>query len=1118
MATKHKPKKGVLSGLTDPQNIRSRSLDIGHGYFNPLADDVREFTMETDDDIDHTLISRKGSLDTDKAKKKGSRGFCQPSGTLPYIASNRDSLDRIAAHHNTTPSELMRLNKLATRMIFPGQELYVPDPNAPKAVSLSPNSPSIQEQKENDQVITNSSALSGTERPKDIPVIMMKEKSNDKTISTDTEMKGQKAAKRDPLVRSKSAPKPGRVIRQKQISIDSPVETEYFEKFLKINVKYITDGQGVVSGVLLVTPNAIMFDPNVSDSLVIENGADMYGIITPMDMVVSAAMYHDIAPMKEKNSNAEVYHAQNCPLARKKKKMDEVDGAVPAEKSSENVIEDETSMDNDDVVVNTNDENDRMYFDHCSCGIDTKQGDNADSENGNTKQGDDTDTGNGDMRQGDKTDTGNADTKQGDITAMENVDTKQADVLVAENDEVVNERHKQTEDELLEEIDKELKSDDKKIEESVQEKAACIDFHKSDENPSEQEHHVIELNSKCTDTDNQSQVIMDKQTSEMDVENVDGNKEAQKDVASLDTGDTSSLDKGSVESGIAEMNDTVMTDEHIDVVTETGHVITESSDFTPDISDTHQSGDVSEQNNSKALSEERAETCDREMDVSEIDEKVDNEGASDLNGESKKGITHVESIENNVQQKDEPRTPEDETHDSNSSKSEQDTHSSDPFVETDTKTKGKLCDEVDPKTETADNVDLNTAQSDEVTVDGQDDGEQRERTRSFVDFSSGLFSKEQEDPKSPIPDITEVIRDTSATLQEIERIKASARRIRITPRHRQKSDSEFEIDRKDRARKQLERLASWDTNYHAKSLYRELILRPKPMDEPPLYLCLKVGKPMKKTFSSSSAIESYSNKTKKPEYWFAVPRDRADHLYAFFVQWSPNIYGKEDPDAKEMGFVVLEEEDAPIEIVEDFFNDPVSKDWEIVTYEEAKRRLSLLEGEDLPLPELLNKSNVLDNEQVSKLMGELPPRVEGYSWSLIYSTYEHGFSLKTLYRSMDGYDSPVLLIVKDSDNFIFGALLSTPIKVSDHFYGTGETFLYTLLPEFKKYPWTGNNNFFVKGDFDSLAIGGGDGNFGLWLDGGIYHGSSHHCQTFENQSLSAKEDFVIQGLEAWGFV
>ncbi len=122
--------------------------------------------------------------------------------------------------------------------------------------------------------------------------------------------------------------------------------------------------QGVVSGTLLVTPNAIMFDPNVSDTLVIGHGADLYGtfkkapgleclncssfvavdflllhffsvgkennelkrkgekkltnrkigkrinaelcccvfvgMIAPMETVISAALYHDIAAMKLK--------------------------------------------------------------------------------------------------------------------------------------------------------------------------------------------------------------------------------------------------------------------------------------------------------------------------------------------------------------------------------------------------------------------------------------------------------------------------------------------------------------------------------------------------------------------------------------------------------------------------------------------------------------------------------------------------------------------------------------------------------------------------------------------------------------------------------------------------
>lgn len=53
-----------------------------------------------------------------------------------------------------------------------------------------------------------------------------------------------------------------------------------------------------MGGVLLVTPNAVMFDPNVSDSLVIEHGPESYGVIAPMEFVVNAAIYYDIAHMR----------------------------------------------------------------------------------------------------------------------------------------------------------------------------------------------------------------------------------------------------------------------------------------------------------------------------------------------------------------------------------------------------------------------------------------------------------------------------------------------------------------------------------------------------------------------------------------------------------------------------------------------------------------------------------------------------------------------------------------------------------------------------------------------------------------------------------------------------
>ncbi|GFS79694.1 nuclear receptor coactivator 7 [Trichonephila clavipes] len=74
--------------------------------------------------------------------------------------------------------------------------------------------------------------------------------------------------------------------------------SERAHRFLKVKARHFTDGQGVVSGVLIITPNAVMFDPNVSDPLVIEHGIESYGVIAPLDMLMRAAIYFDIAHMK----------------------------------------------------------------------------------------------------------------------------------------------------------------------------------------------------------------------------------------------------------------------------------------------------------------------------------------------------------------------------------------------------------------------------------------------------------------------------------------------------------------------------------------------------------------------------------------------------------------------------------------------------------------------------------------------------------------------------------------------------------------------------------------------------------------------------------------------------
>ncbi|XP_043740352.1 TLD domain-containing protein 2 isoform X1 [Cervus elaphus] len=167
------------------------------------------------------------------------------------------------------------------------------------------------------------------------------------------------------------------------------------------------------------------------------------------------------------------------------------------------------------------------------------------------------------------------------------------------------------------------------------------------------------------------------------------------------------------------------------------------------------------------------------------------------------------------------------------------------------------------------------------------------------------------------------------------------------------------------------------------------------------------------------------------------------------------------------------------------------------------------------VPQLAGASQVLGASEMSQLSLHLPPRVTGYSWRLAFCTSRDGFSLRSLYRQMEGQSGPVLLMLRDQDGQMFGAFSSSALRLSKGFYGTGETFLFSFSPQLKVFKWTGSNSFFVKGDLDSLMMGCGSGRFGLWLDGDLYRGGSHPCATFNNEVLARQEQFCISEVEAW---
>ncbi|XP_033090367.1 nuclear receptor coactivator 7 isoform X4 [Trachypithecus francoisi] len=853
-------------------------------------------------EIRRTELKRYYSIDDNQNKthdKKEKKMVVQkPHGTMEYTAGNQDTLNSIALKFNITPNKLVELNKLFTHTIVPGQVLFVPDANSPSStLRLSSSSPGA----------TVSPSSSDAEY--------------DKLPDADLARKALKPIERV-LSSTSEEDEPGVV------------------KFLKMNCRYFTDGKGVVGGVMIVTPNNIMFDPHKSDPLVIENGCEEYGLICPMEEVVSIALYNDISHMKIKDALPSPGEWED--LASEK-------DINPFSKFKS--INKEKRQQNGEKIM-TSDSRPTVPLEKSTEHTPTKPSGSSVSEklkklesSRETSHGSSTVT---------KLSKEPSNTSAAfESTAKEN--------FLGEDDDFVD----------LEELSSQTDGGMDKKDTSKE----CLSL-----DPEERKKAESQINNSAVEMQVQSALAF--LGAENDVE--------LKGALDLETCEKQDImpevDKqsGSPESWV---ENTLNIHEDLDKVKLIEYYLNKNKE----------GSQVSENLQKTELS----------------DGKSIEPGGIDI------------TLSSSLSQAGNPLTEGNKEPD-------------------------KTCvKEREPLP-----VKLNSSTEENVTKEALDSS-----LESTLDNSC---QGAQMDNKSEVQ------------LWLLKRIQVPIEDI--LPSKAEKSKT------------------------------------------PPMFLCIKVGKPMRKSFATHTAamVQQYGKRRKQPEYWFAVPRERVDHLYTFFVQWSPDVYGK---DAKEQGFVVVEKEE--LNMIDNFFSEPTTKSWEIITVEEAKRRkstCSYYEDEDEEvLPVLRPHSALLENMHIEQLARRLPARVQGYPWRLAYSTLEHGTSLKTLYRKSASLDSPVLLVIKDMDNQIFGAYATHPFKFSDHYYGTGETFLYTFSPHFKVFKWSGENSYFINGDISSLELGGGGGRFGLWLDADLYHGRSNSCSTFNNDILSKKEDFIVQDLEVWAF-
>ncbi|KAJ3146047.1 hypothetical protein HDU86_000546 [Geranomyces michiganensis] len=105
-------------------------------------------------------------------------------------------------------------------------------------------------------------------------------------------------------------------------------------------------------------------------------------------------------------------------------------------------------------------------------------------------------------------------------------------------------------------------------------------------------------------------------------------------------------------------------------------------------------------------------------------------------------------------------------------------------------------------------------------------------------------------------------------------------------------------------------------------------------------------------------------------------------------------------------------------------------------------------------------SSVLSDEHWVALWSWIPPSKRVESLELVFTTKEHGTHISNLFRRSEGR-FPLILVISTTEGAIFGAYLSHPFpspgEKSGDWYGNGETFLFTMEPYAKLYPWIGRS-------------------------------------------------------------
>jgi hypothetical protein len=170
------------------------------------------------------------------------------------------------------------------------------------------------------------------------------------------------------------------------------------------------------------------------------------------------------------------------------------------------------------------------------------------------------------------------------------------------------------------------------------------------------------------------------------------------------------------------------------------------------------------------------------------------------------------------------------------------------------------------------------------------------------------------------------------------------------------------------------------------------------------------------------------------------------------------------------------------------------------------------------------ESDILDGETSALVRSWLPEPFCKAQFYKLFSTKTLGFALATFYRGhshkrKELMKEPSVLVIKDDGGHIFGAFLSKAWhKHANRFYGTEETFVFSIQPTREFYQSSGENNNFMYSTPEMIAVGGKFNYYAFELDAELTHGKAHTCQTFDSPLLAHAENFQCSVVELWGLI